>query len=395
MTVWVEPTSDDELADTVTARFRAEFAVEPDGVWTAPGRVNLIGEHVDYASGLSLPIALPHRTAVAVRRRRDGRVRLRSDLAPWDGEVAEVAPGVPAGWAAYLAGVLWAMRRDAAVDRDFGVDVAVTSAVPIGAGLSSSAALECALAVAVADLVGLPTDDRGRSRLASWCIAAENEIALAPTGGMDQAIALRATAGHALLVDSADGTVTPVPCDLAAAGLTVLGIDTRAPHRLVDGQYARRRASVEESTRLLGIDSLRVAADEDIDVEILPQPDLVRRARHVVTEIRRVRDVLDLLRSGTVRAIGPLLTASHVSLRDDFEVSCPELDSAVDAALAAGAYGARMTGGGFGGSAIALVDASDVDDVADAVLAAARSGGLVEPAFLRVDTGGAPARRVR
>lgn len=395
MTVWLEPRTDDELADTATALFRAEFAAEPDGVWAAPGRVNLIGEHVDYAAGLSLPIALPHRTAVAVRRRADGRIRLRSGLDPWDGAVAEVAPSSPSGWAAYLAGVLWAMRRDGIVDEHLGVDVAVTSAVPIGAGLSSSAALECALAIAVADMIDLPVDDAGRARLATCCVAAENEIALAPTGGMDQAISLRANAGRALLVDSSDGTVVPVPFDLAAAGLTLLVIDTRAPHHLVDGQYARRRAAVEESARRLEVDSLRVAADTGVDVEALDDPDLVRRARHVVSEIHRVREALTLLSAGAVREVGPLLTASHVSLRDDFEVSCPELDSAVDAARAAGAHGARMIGGGFGGSAIALVDTLAADRVAGTVVAAARSRGFVEPAFLRLGTAGGPAHRIR
>ncbi|GAA4485581.1 galactokinase [Rhodococcus olei] len=395
MTDWLAALSDAGLADAATALYRAEFGGEPDGVWAAPGRVNLIGEHVDYAGGLSLPIALPHRTAVAVRRRGDGRLRVRSGLAPWDGAVADVAPGNPPGWAAYLAGVVWAMHRDGLLGSDFGVDVAVVSAVPIGAGLSSSAALECALAFAVADLAGLPTDDRGRARLASCCVAAENEIALAPTGGMDQAISLRATAGHALLVDSADDSVAPVPFDLAGRGMALLVIDTRAPHRLVDGQYARRRTSVETAASSLGVSSLRVAADQGVDVAVLDDPELVRRARHVVTEIGRVRQAQILLASGRFREIGPLLTASHVSLRDDFDVSCPELDSAVTAALGAGAHGARMTGGGFGGSAIALVEASDVDRVACEVSSAARSRGLVSPAFLCVDVAGGPATRLR
>ncbi|MGW0042966.1 galactokinase [Rhodococcus sp. NPDC003348] len=391
---WLTPASDAELAAAVTARFDAEFGGLPDGVWTAPGRVNLIGEHVDYADGLSLPIALPHRTAVAVRGRGDGRLRLRSGLDPWDGAAADVAPGVPSGWAAYLAGVVWAMRRDGLIGGEFGVDVAVESSVPIGAGLSSSAALECALAIAVADLAGLPTDDRGRARLASCCVAAENDIALAPTGGMDQAISLRATAGHALLVDSADGTAAPIPFDLAGSGLALLVIDTRAPHQLVDGQYAQRRKSVEAAAASLRVPSLRVAADEGLEIGGRGDQELVRRARHVVTEIGRVREVLPLLESGRLREIGPLLTASHRSLRDDFEVSCPELDSAVDAALAAGAHGARMTGGGFGGSAIALVEAPEVDRVAAEVLSEARSRGLGDPAFLRVDAGGGPARRI-
>lgn len=393
MTEWVPSGSRADLADRATALFRREFGAAPDGAWAAPGRINLIGEHVDYADGLSLPIALPHSTVVAVAPRRDGRLRLRSGMAPWDGTVADVGPGEPAGWAAYLAGVVWAMRRDGLVDGGFGVDVALASAVPIGAGLASSAALECALALAVADLSGLPTDDAGRAALAACCVAAENEVALAPTGGMDQAIALRGRAGHALLVDSLDGSAEPIPFDLAADGLALLVIDTRAPHRLVDGQYAARRHSVEAAAAALGVRSLRAASVAD--VERLDDPVLRSRARHVVTEIDRVRRAVTLMRSGRTRDLGPLLTASHASLRDDFEVSCPELDSAALAALAAGAHGARMTGGGFGGSAIALVDASAVDTVAAQVRSAARRQGLVEPAFLSAESGAGSARCLR
>ncbi|MFD4295028.1 galactokinase [Rhodococcus sp. NPDC058532] len=392
MTEWVAPIPAPDLAVAAALAFRSWFGVGPDGVWSAPGRVNLIGEHVDYAGGLSLPIALPHRTAVAVRGRADGVLRVRSGAARWDGTVAEVAPGAPGGWAGYLAGVAWAMRREGLLPDDFGADVTVVSAVPIGAGLSSSAALECALAIAVADLVGLTTDDTGRARLAGCCVAAENEIVGAPTGGLDQAIALRATAGHALLVDSGDGSVAPVPVDLEAEGLAVLVIDTRAPHRLVDGQYAERRRSVEASAERLGVPSLR-AADAS-DVARLADRTLRRRAGHVVTEIARVRGTVALMASGRVAEIGPLLTASHVSLRDDFEVSCTELDSAVDAALAAGALGARMTGGGFGGSAIALVEESAIGRVAAAVASAAASRGLVTPGFLLAGAGGGPAHRI-
>ncbi|MFD4438116.1 galactokinase, partial [Bacillus safensis] len=200
--------------------------------------------------------------------------------------------------------------------------------------------------------------------------------------------------GHALLLDSSAGSVEAVPFDPAESGVAVLVIDTRTRHRLVDGQYARRRTSVEDAAGRLGVASLRDVADTETDVGILADPELVRRARHVVTEIRRVREALPLLKSGRIRDIGPLVSASHVSLRDDFEVSCPELDSAVDAALAAGSYGARMTGGGFGGSAIALVESSDVDQVAREVQSAARSRGFAPPAFLRLDTGSGPAERL-
>lgn len=394
--VWVDPVSGAALVAAVTAGFRGEFGAEPEGVWAAPGRVNLIGEHVDYADGLSLPVALPHRTVVAVRRRGDGVLRCASSLggAPWHGRVEQIGPGTPSGWASYLAGVVWAMQREGLLGNDFGgADVCVESSVPVGAGLSSSAALECALALALAELCGLPTDDAGRAALAACCVRAENEIALAPTGGMDQAVALRARAGHALLVDSADGSATPVPLDLAGEGLALLVIDTRAPHQLVDGQYAQRRKSVEEAAARLSVESLREAADAGTDLRELTDPTLARRARHVVTEIERVRETLSLMASGRYRELGPVLTASHVSLRDDFEVSCAELDCVVDAAVAAGAYGARMTGGGFGGSAVALVEASAVDSVAESVGGAARSRGLTAPRFLAAVPSD-PARRV-
>ncbi|TDQ54185.1 galactokinase [Actinorugispora endophytica] len=364
------------------ALLRERFGVEPDGVWAAPGRVNLVGEHTDYNAGLCLPTALPMRTRAAVRRRGDDVLRLVSaqEEHPWTGRVGDIAPGGVGGWAAYVAGVVWALRGQGA---DLaGLDVAVDSDVPVGAGLSSSAALECSVALAAAELAGLPTDDEGRARLAAACVRAENEVAGAPTGGMDQAASLRCRADHALLLDCRDGSVEHVPLDLAAAGLTLLVIDTRAPHRLVDGQYAARRAACERAAAVLGVSSLREVDDLDAALGLLPGDGLRRVVRHVVTEIGRVRDVAALLRAGRAADAGPLLDASHASLRDDYEVSCPELDTAVSAALSAGALGARMTGGGFGGSAIALVRSGDADGVGAAVRAAFARSGFAAPAVL-------------
>ncbi|HEX8766953.1 MAG TPA: galactokinase, partial [Jatrophihabitans sp.] len=365
------------MSTTLPAAFRAEFGREPDGLWSAPGRLNLIGEHVDYADGLCLPLALPQRTVVAAATRDDGQLRLRSllgDAQAWDGALNEVGPGHPPGWAAYPAGVIWALGQPVG-----GLDLLVGESVPPGAGLASSAALECAVALAVDALagLGLAGTSAGRVTLAAACRHAENEIVGAPTGGMDQIASLCCIAGQAMLLDCRDQTMRQVPLDLVGAGLALLLIDTRAPHRLIDGQYAARRRSAEQAAAELGVPSLREASPERVDD--LGNPLLRRRARHVVTEIARVRNVVTLLSSGRIQDIGPLLNASHVSLRDDLEVSSPELDCVVDAARAAGAVGARMTGGGFGGSALALVEHTAVSAVTHAVLAAAAHHAHPQP----------------
>ncbi len=378
-----------------TDLFQSSFGAEPDGVWEAPGRVNLIGEHVDYQGGLVLPIALPHRTWVAARRRSDDRVRMVSTGADQmvEADLPDVAPGVPAGWAGYLAGVLWALREASyAVS---GLDLAVHSTVPIGAGLSSSAALEGAVAAAASDLygLGLLADDAGRTTLAELCQRAENEIAQAPTGGMDQAAAMRATQGCALLLDCRDQSLRQVPFDLARHGLALLVTDTRVSHALGDGQYGNRRSACEQAAERLGVATLRDASAEAL-APLTDRPELHRRARHVVSEIQRVREAVAALEARDLPAVGRAMTASHHSLRDDFEVSCPELDLAVDTCLAQGALGARMTGGGFGGSAIALVSADSTDQVADAVQAAFAAAGHRQPRFFTA-TAASGARRTR
>ena len=366
---------------SLAAPFRTAFGREPEGVWAAPGRVNLIGEHVDYAGGLCLPLGLPLRTVVAAAARDDGRLRLRSwqpRARPWDGRLDEVRPGHPAGWAGYPAGVVWALR--AAGHPVPGLDLLVGDSVPPGAGLGSSAALECAVALALDSVagLGLAGSDRGLEELAAACRRAENDVVGAATGMMDQIASLRSVAGHALLLDCRDGSVRQVPLDLTGAGLGLLVLNTRAPHRLVDGQYAARRRSVEQAAAALGMATLRDAAPRELNR--LTDPVLRRRARHVVSEIARVREVVRLLEAGRIRDIGPALDASHASLRDDAEVSSPELDCAVQAARLGGALGARMTGGGFGGSALALVDRPATTAVADAVRDAATRHGHPEPA---------------
>jgi galactokinase len=402
--VWVGAWEPADGAARVRELFADRFGAEPDGTWSAPGRVNLIGEHTDYNGGLCLPFDLPHRTYVAVRRTDGDAVRLVSaqeSTGVREVALSEVAPGTVSGWPAYVVGVAWALRE--AGHQVGGFDIAVDSCVPYGAGLSSSAALECSAAVALdalfelglAGTAGQP-DDAGRAVLAEACIRAENEIAGASTGGMDQSVSLRGRAGHALLLDTRDGSVRHVPFDLTAHDLALLVIDTKAEHALVDGQYAARRAACDEAAARLGVSTLReidpdrlgdalatlahgtgAVGEGSHDAEVL-----VKRVRHVVTEIARVEEFVALLDADRVEEVGAAMDASHASLRDDYEVSCRELDVAVDAARAAGALGARMTGGGFGGSAIALVRAGDVDAVAAAVARAFEDEGLHAPAFL-------------
>lgn len=375
------PWDDNEGAKRASAVFRRAYGAAPEAVWAAPGRVNLIGEHTDYNGGLCLPIALPHRTFAALSRRDDGRVRMASDMQEtvWEGDLAEVSPGRVSGWVAYCGGPAWALREEG-LDVP-GFDLAVASCVPIGAGLSSSAAVECAVGLGLSDLAGEPlgVDDAGRARLAAACMRAENEVAGAPTGGLDQAASLRTREDHALLLDCLDGSVRHVPLDLPAAGLRLLVIDTRASHALGDGQYGDRRATCEAAAATLGVLTLREITDLDAAMAGLEDDVSRRRVRHVVTEIERVRELVSAAQGGDWTAVGSVMNASHVSLRDDYEVSCRELDVAVEAAVEAGALGARMTGGGFGGSAIALVRTREAEDVAAAVAAAASAAGLAAP----------------
>jgi len=394
---WLQDWAPADGTERAAEVFRTRFETEPEGTWSAPGRVNLIGEHTDYNGGLCLPIALPHRTYAAVSRRDDDLVRLVSAQEPTGLrtiDLGEVGPGTVAGWAAYVVGVAWALRE--AGHTVTGFDVAIDSCVPYGAGLSSSAALEASVAVSLDAVFGLDLagSDEGRATLASFCVRAENEIAGAPTGGMDQAAALRAREGDALLLDCRDGSVRHVPFDLAAHELALLVVDTRAEHSLVDGQYAARRSACEAAAATLGIDTLREINDDPRGLEWaldkLDDEVQVRRVRHVVTEIDRVTWFVALLDAGEVGLVGTLMNQSHASLRDDYEVSCRELDLVVDTAREAGALGARMTGGGFGGSAIALVSADEVDRVAQAVADAFADAGLRAPGFL-VATASGPA----
>ncbi|MFC0528164.1 galactokinase [Phytohabitans kaempferiae] len=351
-------------------QFAAVYGADPEGVWAAPGRVNLIGEHTDYNDGFVLPFALPQRTVVGASMLDTQQWTVWSEQA--DERIEFDLSEHVSGWGAYVAGVVWALR-EAGFDVP-GARMAITSDVPLGAGLSSSAALESAVLTALVDLGGLDLPVDERPALAQ---RAENDYAGMPCGIMDQSASIRCRAGHALFLDCRSLEVEHIPFDVAAAGLAVLVIDTKAPHRHVTGEYAARRAACEEAARVLGIPALRDATPDS--VAAITDPVLQRRARHVVTEDQRVIDTVALLRDGRVRDIGPLMTASHTSMRDDFEITVPEVDAAVEAAISAGAYGARMTGGGFGGCVLALADTDATDTVAAAVAESFATRGFAPP----------------
>ena len=382
---------------TALAEFEAHFGGTPDGVWAAPGRVNLIGEHTDYNAGLVLPIALPQRTYAAVRRRDDDVVAGTSAgmHATLPLALSDIAPGHPADWARYPAGVLWALAEAGyAVG---GVDVAFASDVPVGSGLSSSAAIEGAIGAAASDLfdLGLLADDAGRAALATICQRAENHIAGAPTGGMDQAAALRSRQGYALNLDCADASVRHVPFRVHEHGLALLVIDTRAPHSNASNEYGARRADCEQACAELGLDALRELTVPDLATALprLSHDRLRKRVRHIVTETERVRLAVQAMEADDFTELGRLFVDSHASMRNDYEISCPELDLAVMTALEAGALGARMTGGGFGGSAIALVFQSQLAATQQAITAAYATAGFTAPAYIVAEAGG-PAGRV-
>ncbi|NEK57478.1 galactokinase [Geodermatophilus sabuli] len=382
---------DQRAADRAQQAFREQFGTAAEGVWAAPGRVNVIGEHTDYNGGFVLPIALAHTTRAAVARRDDGRLAVASrqgDGGVVELDLADLAPGRPDGWAGYPAGVVAGMR-----DRlPGGASVLVDSDVPVGAGLSSSAALTCSVALALRDLVA---PELGAPDLVELARRAENDFVGAPTGILDQSASVLCTAGHALFLDTRDRSSEQVPLDLAGAGLALLVVDSGVTHEHAGGGYGDRRRECEEAARRLGVDFLRevedvgrlgVLADGTAEGDVL-----LRRARHIVTEDARVLQVVAALRSDAdPRRIGPVLTAGHESLRDDFEISVPLLDAIVESAVAAGAHGARMVGGGFGGSAIALVEADAVDAVTAAVAARfEREGSPAPRTFVTVPSAGA------
>lgn len=365
---------------TAADLFRHTFGRVPEVVASAPGRVNLIGEHTDYNNGLVLPFAIDARATVAAAPTADGSYRIVSAQRP--GEVIEVAapdvrPGGVTGWAAYIVGSGWVLHAP------IGFRVALSSTVPVGAGLSSSAAVECATALAFSNITGPAVSGAVLARAAQQ---AENKFVGMPCGLMDQMASSVGRSGHVLFFDIDRDSVDLIAFDPAAQGLAILLADTRAHHSLADGEYARRRAQCEQAAAELGVRSLRELDGTPLD-DVLPRLTddvLRRRVRHVMTENDRVRTVATTLREGRLDTLGPDLIASHASLRDDYDVSCAELDVAVEAAMDAGALGARMTGGGFGGSIVALVRRTDIETVSRSVTAAFAAHRFAAPILREV-----------
>ncbi|PZO59451.1 MAG: galactokinase [Leifsonia xyli] len=362
--------------------FQQAYGYEPTVRYSAPGRVNLIGEHTDYNDGYVLPFAIDRRTTASIAPRPDRLLRVSSAFDA--GTVIELSlddldPANMTGWSAYVFGIAWALREQAGADLSdkTGFDVFIESDVPVGAGLSSSAAIECGVALAFNDLWELGLDRKTLARVGQY---SENHAVGAPTGIMDQSASLLGEQDAVVFLDCRTLDTAVVDLALEANGLEVLVIDTRVEHAHATGGYAARRASCEKGAQVLGVEALRDVSVDDLPrAQELLDDETFRRVRHVVTEDQRVLDTVRTLREQGPRAIGSLLVASHESMRDDFEISVPELDLAVATAVEHGAVGARMTGGGFGGAAIALVDQESRGAIADAVAAAFAAAGYREP----------------
>ncbi|MDO5029248.1 MAG: galactokinase [Corynebacterium sp.] len=411
-----------QAVSDVTEQFRRSFGSTPQGVFAAPGRVNLIGEHVDYADGICLPFALTQNTFAAVSAHTDSSpwtVRIVSDLMTKDDAaegdnpvvipMSDVGPSSPANWTGYAVGTVWAMREAGLLPADCpNFDIAISSDVPIGSGLSSSAALECSVGVAAFELVhGRSANEEEKQGIIEAAIRAENEVVGASTGGLDQRISIKGKENHALAIDFAKNSDQLVKAAFADKDLEILVINTNVRHSLSDGQYASRRGIIDAVTSGLAVPNFRgmsdavgaaidwaqdnVPADTDKDQWV---DTVARRVRHVVTETDRTAQAIEKLAEGDFDAFGTLMVASHLSLKEDYEVSCPELDVAVDVALEQGALGARMTGGGFGGSAIALLPHDHVRAAADAIATAFRDRGMPEPEFLVANPGPGASRLV-
>lgn len=372
-----------QLAKDAVLGFKSLYNYEPKGVWAAPGRVNLIGEHTDYNEGFVFPFAINRHTVAAISLRDDNLVRVASSFstATHETDVLTIQKSDEHEWASYPFGVAWAIQQLSTVTPK-GFDCFINSDVPVGAGLSSSAAIECAIGVALNQLwdAGL-----SKSELARAGQLAENVIVGAPTGIMDQSASLLGKKDHGVFLDCQSLESEIVELGFAQAGLELLIIDTQVAHRHADGGYASRRAACELGAKIMGVPSLRYLSSEDLSkAEDLLDDVTFRRVRHVVTENERVVETIKLLKATGPLAIGNLMHESHVSMRDDFEISIEELDLIVSTSMDCGAIGSRMTGGGFGGAAIALAKTEDIPQIIRSIAQAFEKSGYIEPNFFTV-----------
>jgi galactokinase len=388
----------DTLIASVKAGFLNKYGYEPTGVWSAPGRVNLIGEHTDYNEGYVFPFAINRHTFAAIALRTDSIARVSSSFSPviHQTEVASIARDEAHDWAAYPFGAAWAIQEMAnsllIEFKSTGFDCYIESDVPVGAGLSSSAAIECSVALALNELWNVGLDRRQLARVGQM---GENVIVGAPTGIMDQSASLLGETDHAVFLDCRTLEAKAIELGFATAGLELLIIDTKVAHRLVDGGYAARRAACETGAAALGALSLRdVSVDDLARAEELLDDVTFRRVRHVITENQRVLDTVAALQASGPHAIGKLMYSSHESMRDDFEISVDELDTAVEIALRHGAVGARMTGGGFGGAAIALTPIEKIGEVSLSVLAEFEALGYAKPDIFAVSAAQGAKREI-
>lgn len=354
--------------------FKKIFGYEASGVWSAPGRANLIGEHTDYNNGFVFPFGIDRRTYVALSPRQDMLCRVASGLSEeiYEYEISQTMP-TQLDWALYPLGVAWTMQEKA----KFGFDAYFVSEVPIGAGLSSSAAIECSIGIALNEIweAGYSKQD-----IALLGQKAENEVVGAPTGIMDQTASMLAKSDAAVLIDCKTLETELVPLGLSSQGLVVAVIDTRVSHRHSDGGYRSRREACEKGAKIMGVESLRELTVSDLDAAKQKMDDVTfRRCRHVITENQRVLEAVNALRAGEMDQLGQLLLQSHASMRDDFEISIDELDTAVEVAMRVGAVGSRMTGGGFGGAAIAIIDQSKLEMLSAECKREFLANGFAEP----------------
>ena len=383
------------LIESLSASFSARFGRAPTLLVQAPGRVNLIGEHTDYNEGFVFPFAINRHTYAAIALRPNSVARVSSSFSPLvhEADATAIARDEAHDWAAYPFGAAWAIQEMAnSLEKKFavtGFDCYIESDVPVGAGLSSSAAIECSLAIALDELWQTKLDLRTLARAGQL---AENEIVGAPTGIMDQSASLLGQLDHGVFLDCRSLEAEVIELGFAREGLELLIIDTKVSHGLVSSEYSERRESCEAGASALGVSSLRDLTAADLPrAELLLDNLIYRRVRHVVTENERVLETVRRLKAEGPRAIGDLLYASHESMRDDFEISVDELDAAVETALRHGAIGARMTGGGFGGAAIALTPIEKIGEITLSVLAEFENLGFTRPDIFTVSA--APGAR--